>query len=169
VQKELETELKRVADAKRAGEAAERHATDVRRQVQREAKRVAELAAAAVLAAAASPEDDTYAGDSDQDPAAGGQHAPTRAGRPARRPGERATTPGGNARQGHRVGQGDRSAGGQPGRCGRRLAMTADESRAADSSRRRRPTSRVPNGAGRRPTRPSPASARAISAARDRR
>ena len=58
MQQELEIELKRVAEAKRAGEAAERHAADVRRQVQREAKRVAELAAAAVLAAAASPEDD---------------------------------------------------------------------------------------------------------------
>ena len=55
---ELEAELKHVAEAKRAGEAAERHATDVRRQVQKEAKRVAELAAAAVLAAAASPDDD---------------------------------------------------------------------------------------------------------------
>jgi membrane protein involved in colicin uptake len=65
VQQQLEVELKRVAEAKRAGEAAERHAADVRRQVQREAKRVAELASAAVLAAAASP------GDEDDDPAYG--------------------------------------------------------------------------------------------------
>jgi peptidoglycan DL-endopeptidase RipA len=43
----------RLDEARRAGEAAEQHAKDVRARVQREAKRVAELAAAAVMAAAA--------------------------------------------------------------------------------------------------------------------
>jgi cell division septum initiation protein DivIVA len=49
----LAAEHHRLDEARRAGEAAEQHARDVRARVQREAKRVAELAAAAVMAAAA--------------------------------------------------------------------------------------------------------------------
>jgi cell division septum initiation protein DivIVA len=49
----LTVEHNRLDEARRAGDAAEQHAKDVRARVQREAKRVAELAAAAVLAAAA--------------------------------------------------------------------------------------------------------------------
>ena len=49
----LETEIQRLEQARRAGAAAEQHARDVRIRVQREAQRVAERAAAAVLAAAA--------------------------------------------------------------------------------------------------------------------
>jgi hypothetical protein len=49
----LIAEHNRLDEARRAGDAAEQHAKDVRARVQREARRVAELAAAAVLAAAA--------------------------------------------------------------------------------------------------------------------
>jgi cell division septum initiation protein DivIVA len=49
----LTVEHNRLDEARRAGDAAEQHAKDVRARVQREAKRVAEMAAAAVLAAAA--------------------------------------------------------------------------------------------------------------------
>lgn len=50
---ELTSQLSRLEEAKRAGDSAERHAKDVRARVQREAERVANLAAAAVMAAAA--------------------------------------------------------------------------------------------------------------------
>jgi hypothetical protein len=53
VREELASELDRVEEARRAVESAERHAQSVRARVQREAKRVADLAAAAVMAAAA--------------------------------------------------------------------------------------------------------------------
>jgi chromosome segregation ATPase len=49
---ELTVQLNRLEEAKRAADAAERHAKDVRARVQREAERVANLAAAAVMAAA---------------------------------------------------------------------------------------------------------------------
>jgi cell division septum initiation protein DivIVA len=49
----LIAENNRLDEARRAGDAAEQHAKDVRARVQREAKRFAELAAAAVMAAAA--------------------------------------------------------------------------------------------------------------------
>ena len=49
----LSAEIHRLEEARRAGAAAEQHARDVRLRVQREAQRVAERAAAAVLAAAA--------------------------------------------------------------------------------------------------------------------
>ena len=55
----LTAEHQRLDDAKRAGDAAEQYAKDVRARVQREAKRVAELAAAAVMAAAAGGATDT--------------------------------------------------------------------------------------------------------------
>jgi peptidoglycan DL-endopeptidase RipA len=48
----LNGELERLEQARRAAESAERHAKDVRARVQREAERVASLAAAAVMAAA---------------------------------------------------------------------------------------------------------------------
>lgn len=50
--RELSGELNRLEEARRAAEAAEQHAKAVRAKVQREAKRVADLAAAAVIAAA---------------------------------------------------------------------------------------------------------------------
>jgi chromosome segregation ATPase len=50
---ELTAELGRLEEARHAAEASERHAKEVRARVQREAKRVADLAAAAVMAAAA--------------------------------------------------------------------------------------------------------------------
>jgi cell division septum initiation protein DivIVA len=53
VNQQLETELNRLEEVKRAAQSAERHAVDVRARVQREAERVAQLAAAAVMAAAA--------------------------------------------------------------------------------------------------------------------
>jgi chromosome segregation ATPase len=53
VSQDLAAELDRLDHARRAGDAAERHATQVRARVQREAERVAQLAAAAVIAAAA--------------------------------------------------------------------------------------------------------------------
>lgn len=53
VNHELSAQLNRLEGAKRASESAERHAKDVRAKVQREAERVATLAAAAVMAAAA--------------------------------------------------------------------------------------------------------------------
>lgn len=52
VRQELNLELQRLDEARREAEAAERHAKEVRARVRREAKRVADLAAAAVLAAA---------------------------------------------------------------------------------------------------------------------
>ena len=51
--RDLTGELKRLDEARRAADSAERHAKEVRARVQREAKRVADLAAAAVMAAAA--------------------------------------------------------------------------------------------------------------------
>lgn len=53
INQELTTQLSRLEAAKHAAETAERHARDVRARVQREAERVAQLAAAAVMAAAA--------------------------------------------------------------------------------------------------------------------
>jgi DNA repair exonuclease SbcCD ATPase subunit len=53
VRAELTSELARLDEARSAAEAAEQHAVQVRARVQREAKRVADLAAAAVMAAAA--------------------------------------------------------------------------------------------------------------------
>jgi hypothetical protein len=53
----LATEHQRLDEAKRAGEAAVQHARDVRARVRQEAKRVAEMAAAAVMAAAADVSD----------------------------------------------------------------------------------------------------------------
>ncbi|MEN3308239.1 MAG: hypothetical protein V7603_4441 [Micromonosporaceae bacterium] len=53
VRQDLTAELNRLDEARRAGDAAEQHAKEVRARVQREAKRVADLAAAAVMAAAA--------------------------------------------------------------------------------------------------------------------
>jgi chromosome segregation ATPase len=53
VRQELTADLNRLDEARRAGDSAERHAKEVRARVQREAKRVADLAAAAVMAAAA--------------------------------------------------------------------------------------------------------------------
>lgn len=50
---ELAAEFDRLKEARRAADTAERHAVDVRARVQREAERVAQLAAAAVMAAAA--------------------------------------------------------------------------------------------------------------------
>src|SRR6266511_2605780 len=50
---DLTAELSRLEEVRRAADAAERHAKEVRARVQREAKRVADLAAAAVMAAAA--------------------------------------------------------------------------------------------------------------------
>ena len=96
VQQELDSELMRLSEAKRAGDAAERHATDVRRQVQREAKRVAELAAAAVLAAAARRRTSrTTGGDDDAEQPAVAAHRPERApGRPARSKLRRTPPPG---------------------------------------------------------------------------
>ncbi|WP_426505283.1 hypothetical protein ACPPVO_46760 [Dactylosporangium sp. McL0621] len=49
----LTSELTRLEHARQAADSAERHAKEVRARVQREAKRVADLAAAAVMAAAA--------------------------------------------------------------------------------------------------------------------
>ena len=53
----LAAEHQRLEEAKRAGEAAVQHARDVRARVRQEAKRVAEMAAAAVMAAAADVSD----------------------------------------------------------------------------------------------------------------
>jgi peptidoglycan DL-endopeptidase RipA len=53
VGQQLAAELDRLDEARRAADSAERHATQVRARVQREAERVAQLAAAAVMAAAA--------------------------------------------------------------------------------------------------------------------
>ena len=53
VRRDLTAESARLEEARRAGDSAERHAKEVRARVQREAKRVADLAAAAVMAAAA--------------------------------------------------------------------------------------------------------------------
>jgi peptidoglycan DL-endopeptidase RipA len=50
---ELAAELERLEQARRSAESAERHAKEVRAKVQREAERVAQLAASAVMAAAA--------------------------------------------------------------------------------------------------------------------
>src|SRR5690606_40584852 len=50
--RDLSAELSRLEEARQGAEAAERHARAVRAKVQREAKRVADLAAAAVIAAA---------------------------------------------------------------------------------------------------------------------
>jgi peptidoglycan DL-endopeptidase RipA len=50
---DLSAELSRLEEARTAADSADRHAKDVRARVQREAKRVADLAAAAVMAAAA--------------------------------------------------------------------------------------------------------------------
>jgi hypothetical protein len=52
VRDELAGQLERLDAARQGSEKAERHATDVRARVQREAKRMAEMAAAAVMAAA---------------------------------------------------------------------------------------------------------------------
>jgi hypothetical protein len=52
VSQSLRGELERLEQARRAAESADRHAKDVRARVQREAERVASLAAAAVMAAA---------------------------------------------------------------------------------------------------------------------
>lgn len=52
VRQELTAELTRLEEARHAADTAESHAREVRARVQREAKRVADLAAAAVLAAA---------------------------------------------------------------------------------------------------------------------
>ncbi|HET8684304.1 MAG TPA: hypothetical protein VFM54_20870, partial [Micromonosporaceae bacterium] len=52
VSQDLITERNRLAEVRQAAEAAEQHAKEVRARVRREAKRVAELAAAAVMAAA---------------------------------------------------------------------------------------------------------------------
>lgn len=57
---DLTSELARLDEARRAAELAERHAKDVRARVQREAKRVADLAAAAVMAAAAGGDTGEY-------------------------------------------------------------------------------------------------------------
>ena len=53
VTQELNVQMSRLEEARRAAEIAEKHAKDVRARVQREAERVAHLAAAAVMAAAA--------------------------------------------------------------------------------------------------------------------
>ena len=53
VRQDLTAELNRLDEARRAVDTAERRATEIRARVQREAKRVANLAAAAVMAAAA--------------------------------------------------------------------------------------------------------------------
>jgi hypothetical protein len=53
VRQTLSSELSRLDEARRSADSAEQHAKEVRARVQREAKRVAELAAAAVMAAAA--------------------------------------------------------------------------------------------------------------------
>jgi len=53
VRNDLTSELARLDEARNAAETAERRATETRARVQREAKRVADLAAAAVMAAAA--------------------------------------------------------------------------------------------------------------------
>ena len=53
LRQDLTSELNRLDEARRAADTAEQHAREVRARVQREAKRVAELAAAAVMAAAA--------------------------------------------------------------------------------------------------------------------
>lgn len=53
VSQQLAAELSRLDNARRAADTAERHAKEVRARVQREAERVAQLAAAAVMAAAA--------------------------------------------------------------------------------------------------------------------
>ncbi len=53
VTQELNNQLARLNDAKKAADSAEKHAKEVRARVQREAERVANLAAAAVMAAAA--------------------------------------------------------------------------------------------------------------------
>src|SRR5262249_10515686 len=52
VREELSTDLERLDEARQSAESAERHAKEVRARVQREAKRVADLAAAAGMAAA---------------------------------------------------------------------------------------------------------------------
>jgi cell division septum initiation protein DivIVA len=53
IRQDLTAELNRLDETRRAADAAEQHAKEVRARVQREAKRVADLAAAAVMAAAA--------------------------------------------------------------------------------------------------------------------
>jgi chromosome segregation ATPase len=53
VSQDLAAEFNRLDNARRAADSAERHARQVRARVQREAERVAQLAAAAVMAAAA--------------------------------------------------------------------------------------------------------------------
>ena len=53
VRQDLTIELNRLDEARRSADSAERHAKETRARVQREAKRVADLAAAAVMAAAA--------------------------------------------------------------------------------------------------------------------
>jgi chromosome segregation ATPase len=53
VSQQLESQLGRLESARQAAESAERHAKEVRARVQREAERVANMAAAAVMAAAA--------------------------------------------------------------------------------------------------------------------
>lgn len=53
ISQQLASELTRLDNARRAADSAERHAKEVRARVQREAERVAQLAAAAVMAAAA--------------------------------------------------------------------------------------------------------------------
>ena len=85
----------------------------MRRQVQKEAKRVAELAAAAVLAAAASPDDNDEPAEPEKAVAGGpvGAHAAIELPQPASADPGKVT----------RLGQGDRAAR-QPGRRRRRLA-----------------------------------------------
>ena len=60
VRQGLAAELNRLSEARHAADHAERHAKDVRARVQREAKRVADLAAAAVMAAAAGGDTGEY-------------------------------------------------------------------------------------------------------------
>jgi chromosome segregation ATPase len=57
VRQDLTAELNRLDETRRAADSAEQHAKEVRVRVQREAKRVADLAAAAVMAAAAGGSD----------------------------------------------------------------------------------------------------------------
>jgi len=76
----LATEHQRLDEAKRAGEAAVQHARDVRARVRQEAKRVAELAAAAVMAAAADVSD---TGEFPKVVPANGDRAPRRVDGPA--------------------------------------------------------------------------------------
>ena len=82
----------RLDEARRAGVAAEQHAKDVRAKVKQEAKRVAELAAAAVLAAAADVTDNT--GEFPQVVPTQNGDRPVRP-HPAEPPAQRAPLPGG--------------------------------------------------------------------------